>query len=313
MELERIPDRSPALRIPSDQELVDEFLASFKPSTRKAYDAALRQFATWLQVPVQAAVAELLGYGGGAANRLASGWSSGMRAAGLSAATIRLRLTALAAVCKSARLVGRIAWSLEAPRPKATASRIIHEPGLEGWRAMVSTAQRRRDRKGRRDYALICLLHDLGLRLDEARMLDLGHVERTPAPQAVWILGKGRDARERIALPPRTAVALADWIEIRGFEEGPLFVALDPGAVGSRLSAPSVWRVVRAIGRAAGVARPVSPHLLRHRHGTRGAELGVPLLELQRGMRHGDPKTTGQYVHYHSDPTPRINRLISED
>jgi integrase len=236
-----------------------------------------------------------------------------MQTARLSTSTIALRITAVRRAIKRAKLVGIVRWDLEVDRPKVQATRVIYEPGLDGWRLMVAAARGRRDKKGRRDYAIIRLLHDLGLRRSEVAGLDLDDVKRGPDGVTVWPLRKGRSERVPKPLPAETAAAVESWILFRGPADGPLFVALDPGAATERLTDRSIAEVVRVIGQAAGLPHRMAPHLLRHRHGTRGFELGVPLADMQLDMDHQDPKTTVGYHHRASDPTARIDRMIAED
>jgi hypothetical protein len=69
----------------------------------------------------------------------------------------------------------------------------------------------------------------------------------------VAVLGKGDGERELLTLPHETAVALRAWIDVRGEEPGPLFVNFDRAGKGRRLTATSVYRMVRQLGERAGV------------------------------------------------------------
>src|SRR4051794_24693415 len=106
--------------------------------------------------------------------------------------------------------------------------------------------------------------------------IDPADVEPGPSrPVAVWIPGEGRSEKERLTLPPQTARALAAWIELRGDRPGPLVHRLD-GVDGEpgRLSGESVRRIVRRLGEAAGLSRPVRPHGLRHSAATSALDAG---------------------------------------
>jgi len=304
---------APALRTPTDADLQAEFLSSLTVETRRAYSRDLADFARFLGASVQGAVSHLWNAGQGPANRAALAYRSALFERRLSPATIARRLSALRSVVSFARLLGRVSWSLEVRRPRVEATRIIHEPGLEGWRAMIAAARRRVDAKGVRDYALIRLLHDLALRRSEIESLDMEYLEDTPPSSAIWILGKGRTERERIALPPSTAVALGAWLAVRGPEPGPLFLRFRGPGAGHRLSDDGIYTVVREIGVAAGLPHRMAPHLLRHRSITRSFELGEELVNVSRRARHKSIQTTMRYVHIANDPTPRIDRLVAED
>jgi len=302
----------PALRIPTDADLHAEFLASLTIETRRAYSRDLVDFARFLGVSVPAAVSYLWNAGQGPANRAALAYRSALTERRLSPATIARRLSALRSIVAFARLLGRVSWSLEVRRPRVEATRIIHEPGLEGWRAMIAAARRRVDAKGVRDYALIRLLHDPALRRSEVACLDMDSLEESP-PSAVWILGKGRSERERILLPPSTAAALGAWLAVRGPEPGPLFLHFRGPGAGERLSDHGIWEVVREIGRAAGLPHGMAPHLLRHRSITRSFELGEEIVNVSCRARHKSIQTTMRYIHILNNPTARIDRLVAED
>ena len=53
--------------------------------------------------------------------------------------------------------------------------------------------------------------------------------------------------------------------------------------------------MVLRIARAAGIARHISPHSLRHAAITNALDAGVPLRDAQILARHADPRTTEQH------------------
>ena len=74
---------------------------------------------------------------------------------------------------------------------------------------------------------------------------------------------------------------------------GPLLAT----ATGGRLDRHSVFRLVRRLAEAAGIAAAakLSPHSLRHAFATTAREEGVPLEDVQDAMGHADPRTTRRY------------------
>lgn len=55
--------------------------------------------------------------------------------------------------------------------------------------------------------------------------------------------------------------------------------------------------VLRNAGKAAGISKRVSPHILRHSHATALLEMGRSLIEVQQRLGHSDVRTTQIYLH----------------
>jgi len=64
-----------------------------------------------------------------------------------------------------------------------------------------------------------------------------------------------------------------------------------------RISIRAVQDIVGRTAARAGIARPVSPHVLRHTHASEQAAAGTPLPVIQRILGHGSIMTTQRYVH----------------
>jgi integrase/recombinase XerD len=92
-----------------------------------------------------------------------------------------------------------------------------------------------------------------------------------------------------VPLAPRTARALDLAIGER--TEGPVFLAKD----GRRLDRHGAGRIVRQVARRAGIAKPVTPHTLRHAFITAALDARVPLRDVQEAASHADPRTTMRY------------------
>ena len=298
-------------------DLLGAFLAGRRPTTLRAYRKDLADFAGFLGLPAAAVAVELLVSGtAGQANALALGYRAQMTDRGLAPATVARRLAALRSVVKLARTLGHIAWAIDVGSPKAEPYRDTRGPGLAGWKAMLAAARERTATpKGKRDLALLRLMHDLGLRRGEVVALDLADVDVEAGTLAV--IGKGKSEKAGLTLNGPTAAALADWIATRGSWPGPLFVRLDraagPGRPG-RLDAGNVARVSHGLGRRAGVARGTNPHGLRHQGITRALDLaGGDVRRVRRFSRHAKLETLLRYDDNRRDEGGAIARMLGED
>jgi len=100
-------------------------------------------------------------------------------------------------------------------------------PGEESVAKMIATLGKTDSPKARRDQAILRLLFDLGLRRESIVSLDLQHWSDETTTLQVML--KAHSQRMPKRLPPVTSDALKKWIEVRGTQDGPLFVRIDRG------------------------------------------------------------------------------------
>ena len=156
----------------------------------------------------------LLSAGQGLANRLAQGFQNYLRDSGKAATSINRTLSALKSMVKQANLLGMVPWTLTVTRMKAQSYRDTKGPGLHNYRMMLEACKDRKDTKGIRDYAILCVLYSLALRRSELVNTHLEHLDLNEG--TLNILGKGRTQRTKLTLPEPTKKALAAWLEVRG-------------------------------------------------------------------------------------------------
>jgi site-specific recombinase XerD len=83
---------------------------------------------------------------------------------------------------------------------------------------------------------------------------------------------------------------------------------------GTRLSASSVWHLVKAYSHKAGFNGDVTVHSLRHTFGTTLLSAGVPLPYIQALMDHRSPQTTSIYLHIQNSELSQIfNKVAFEE
>jgi integrase/recombinase XerC len=257
----------------------------------------------------------LLSGDGGRANALALAYKADILGRSLAAASIARRLAALRSMVKLARQIGHVTWTLEVEGPRSQPYRDTTGPGLDGWRKILAAATEaaRLSPLGRRNLAIVRLLHELALRRAEAVALDLADVDLPTF--TVRIVGKGKTEPARVTLSGPARAALADWITSRGDAPGPLFIRLDRAAgEPDRLTGDAVARLVKALGRKAGLTREVRPHGLRHEAITRSLDLCAgDLRRVRHFSRHAKIETLLRFDDNRRDEAGAIARLLGED
>jgi len=268
--------------------LVENALTALKPATRRAYGEDLAAFAAWMGAPdVAAACSQLTALPHGEANALAFEYRSDLVNRKLSASTVNRALAAIKFVAKMARLGGRIAWELEVPSLRVETYRDTLGPGRASVSDVVRDLEARDGPLAARNLAILGLLFNQGLRRGEVAALDVQHLD--PERGRLSILGKGRAGREWVTLARGTCDYLDRWLARRGSGPGPLFFSLDRASGGVRLSATSIYRMVRGCG----LGRP---HGLRHSAITAALEAtNGNIAEVMKFSRHKDPKVLMRY------------------
>lgn len=297
--------------------LLDAFLGGRRATTWDAYRKDLADFARFLGVSTDSLAAEtLVSLSAADANKLVLSYKNSMIDKSLAPATIGRRLSTLRSMCKLARTIGRIVWTLEVEPPRVESIRDTRGPGDVGWRSMLDLATAEAaavDPIKLRDLAIVRVLHDLGLRRFELTACDLEHFNRVE--RRLSIRGKGRSSREWRTVPVSTAGILARWLDARGEEPGPIFIRLDPLAISmSRLSDRSVHRIVAELGRRAGLDRPVRPHGLRHHSITSALDMTHgDVRAVQKFSRHKKLDVLMIYDDARQDEAGRIAELVAGD
>jgi integrase/recombinase XerC len=150
-----------------------------------------------------------------------------------------------------------------------------------------------------RDRAILEVLYATGARVAELSGLDVESVDL--AEGTARIFGKG--GKERIVPVGRPAIhAVRAYLRGRREARGPLF----RNRRGGRLGVRSIRRVVRDRARAAGLARRVTPHTLRHTFATHLLDAGADLRLIQELLGHARLGTTQKYTHVSADRLMRV-------
>jgi integrase/recombinase XerD len=199
--------------------------------------------------------------------------------------------------------------AFERPDHAALIQRVLAIPAKRTTRKLIGFLTRREieallsgvDRhtwRGQRDYALLLLMLQTGLRLAEVTALRPHDWQGGDSP-SVGCLGKGRKHRET-PLPRATAKLLQTWCQ-HGLP--PAAAYLFPTAQGHRLSHDAVQRLVAKYARTAQTACPtlrqrrVTPHLLRHTAAMEMLQAGVDRALIAIWLGHESVETTQIYLH----------------
>jgi integrase/recombinase XerD len=148
----------------------------------------------------------------------------------------------------------------------------------------------------KRDRVLLEVAYAGGLRVSE--LVALAWTDVLPRDEGrvqLNVLGKGGKVRQ-VLLPEVVSRSLLSLRGDAGADD-PVFV----DKKGERLYERAVHRMMKRSAKAAGVNEAVSPHWLRHAHGSHAIERGASLPRVQATLGHGNISTTSGYLHARPD------------
>ncbi|EDY85155.1 tyrosine recombinase XerD [Verrucomicrobiia bacterium DG1235] len=156
--------------------------------------------------------------------------------------------------------------------------------------------------QGLRDRAMLELFYSSGLRVSELSGLMLQQIDLELG--ALKIYGKG--SKERVCpMGRKAATAIGDYLR----NGRPRFVKSKTGSAvflsarGTAISRKTIWVLVRKYTKAAGIDKPVKPHMLRHSFATHLLTGGADLRIIQELLGHADIATTQIYTSVEADRT----------
>jgi site-specific recombinase XerD len=181
---------------------------------------------------------------------------------------------------------------------KRSVSRAVDYLEFEEITAVLDSVDRSK-RDGRRDYALLSLMFNTGVRVQELIDIKANDLQLSK-PFSVRILGKGR--KERICpIWPETAHVLRQLLEERGID------ARKPVTVFTNHTGNPITRfgirylLAKHLHNAAGV-RPslgkklIHPHSMRHSNAIHLLKSGVDLSTIANWLGHASVNTTNKYA-----------------
>ncbi len=180
-----------------------------------------------------------------------------------------------------------------APRAWKTLPKFLSMDEVDRLIGTPDTSQPR----GLRDRALIELLYATGLRVSE--MVNLRQQDLNLESGYLTCFGKGRKQR-LVPIGDEAAAWLKRYIKdgrpaLLNKRSSPrLFVNARGGAGLTRVG---FWKILKEHGKQAGLARNLSPHVLRHSFATHLLERSADLRAIQMMLGHSDLATTQIYTH----------------
>ncbi len=168
----------------------------------------------------------------------------------------------------------------------ATQARGLLDAALEAGKAAI------------RDHALISMLLHCVLRRSEAASMNVEHIR--PLGR-YWILDlpETKGGTDQYVKIPAHVVDEIDVMKRHyDIQEGPLWRSLSNRRSGdNRLTAHSIYRIVKQTAARAGLSEHIGAHTLRHTGCTLAIEAGASLAQVQTHARHKKIETTMVYVH----------------
>jgi len=158
---------------------------------------------------------------------------------------------------------------------------------------------------GIRDAAIISLLYGCGLRRAELVTLDLQ--DYVKEENELRVRGKGN--KQRAVPVGNAALALADWLAVRGQDAGPLFWGLGNRNRHGRLTDQAVYNMLRKRAREAGL-KQLSPHDFRRTFVGDLLDAGADIVTVQKMAGHASPTTTSRYDRRDSRARHRAAALL---
>ncbi len=158
-----------------------------------------------------------------------------------------------------------------------------------------------------RNIAMLYLLYSTGLRVSELTNLPLAGCNLSSC--FVRVLGKGNKER----LIPFGEAAKEHMLEylqkgrpyiLKGKNSNMTFVT----ARGKAMTRLRFWQILREYATAAGIDKPISPHMLRHSFATHLLAHGADLRTVQLMLGHSDISTTQIYTHIDQERLKSIHK-----
>ena len=294
------------------------------PNTRRAYQKDINDFFQVIvnRKPTRDLVLEFLHLEQTQAVRVVVDYKSKLIEKKLQPATVNRRLAAIKSLTAIGRNLGVCNYTLE--NIKAEKCRAYRDTTGVNKDAIIRVLNLAREAKnglthrsrlkGIRNYALLRLLWGNALRRGEIAATNISDFSFEAS--TLLIISKGSDGKkETITLPPKTAIAISEWLSARGEENeaAPLFTAVDNANYGKRLSGNAIYTMVDSLCAAADIPKKMSPHRIRHSAITAALDAtDGNIRKVQKLSRHKDINTVITYDDNRNNHQDEISQLLDD-
>lgn len=175
--------------------------------------------------------------------------------------------------------------------------------------ALLRACEGQRAEELTRNRAMILLVFESGMRLDELSRLE-ENAEFLLEDRAARIVGKGRK-RRWVFWYDRADSALRAYLPLRrGEKGGAVFRGTSAKNDGKKLSSDAIRALIKRVAERAGIELPKQAPIHAGRHGFAHAMIdgGIEMSELAQMMGHSDLNTTYRYVHERRDRLQAAHR-----
>jgi len=173
--------------------------------------------------------------------------------------------------------------------------------------------------EGKRNYALINLLLNTGLRTIEAERACIGDIRQEGGEALLYIQGKGRDSKDAfVVLTDSTLYPIQLYLKARSIidPKAALFASHSDRNEGNRITTRTISWIVKEALKAIGIdSERITAHSLRHTAVTFSLLAGATIQEAQAMARHANVNTTLIYAHnidrIAKAPERRIEKMLA--
>jgi len=294
--------------------ILQAFYEGKSQKTAQLYSSDLESFRNYLGVScLKTALIELFKAPHSQANLTILHYRALMNQNGLKPATINRRLSAIRSVTKEAQRGGFVQWELDVSNEKIGSGNKRQSIDNYAFTALLDRAENQSNRlKSARDTAILRLLYDLALQISSMVKLNAGDVDLAHSRIFIQI----SENKQKICkmLPSKTTQVLKKWLSHRGGLKGPLFTNCDHAGKGKRLTATSIYRIVRQLGREVGIE--TSPLGIRQaaiiKALGKARISGIRLEDVAAFSDHRHVSTLKKYDKQRAEVQQRLSDLVSE-